>query len=294
MAMNLSIIIPAYNEEENLPALLDTLQEAYPSEEIIVVDDGSTDNTQKILAEYKGIKVIKHEFNKGNGASVKSGLLAAASDICCIVDADHQHNPEYIHKMFEYIDKFDLVVGARSSNRGINIHRNIGNFFLNRMAGYLVNFKILDLTSGFRMFKKEKIMQFFELYPDGFSFPTTSTMCMISSGYKVKFLKIRGEKRKAGKSKINFLRDGVKFWLIIIKLITLFRPLKFFVPVSIIQFLVSLALLFHSTWSYAVGNMPVFFITTGTLLFFVSGLLTFFIGLLADLLSKIIFIQLKR
>lgn len=291
--MKISIVIPAYNEAENLAQLLSYLQEHYKEAEIIVVDDGSEDNTEQVLAAFKNIKVIKHEINKGNGAAVKSGLRNATNEIVCIIDADNQHNPEYISEMYEYMDKYDLVVGARTSGRGLNISRNFGNFLLNKIAGYLVNYKILDLTSGFRMFKKQKIMEFYHLYPEGFSFPTTSTMCMISAGYKVKFFKIKGEKRKAGKSKINLFKDGIKFFLIMVRIITLFNPLKFFIPAAIVQFLISFLILLYNVWRYTTGRLSVFLITSGTLLFFVSGLLTFFIGLLADLLSKIIFIQLK-
>ncbi|HOL48383.1 MAG TPA: glycosyltransferase family 2 protein [bacterium] len=219
---NFSVIIPTYNEEKSIGKVISSIQSISNDIEIIVVNDGSTDKTSEVLKNFQNIKIINHPYNKGNGAAVKSGILESTNENIVIIDADGQHDPDDILKLVQELDNYDLIVGARSKESETEKFRDIGNFIFKKLGSFLTGFNIPDMTSGFRAFKKKHIIKFFNLYPNGFSFPTTSTLCFITSGLNVKFINIKSQKReKDTKSKIKPFRDGIKFIILIIKIIML-------------------------------------------------------------------------
>ncbi len=231
-----SLIIPAYNEEEIIEVVIKKAKQIPKISEIIVVDDGSTDNTAKIVSSL-GVKLLCHPYNKGNGAAIKTGLRAATGDIVLFMDADGQHQPEDIENLLEKTDQYELVVGSRTSSSESSLLRRLGNGIFNKLASYLAGKKISDLTSGFRAAKRECMLEFIHLLPNGFSYPTTTTLAFMKAGYSVAFVPIKTLKR-VGQSKIRLFRDGMKFFVIILKIITLFHPLKIFLPISLFFFLV--------------------------------------------------------
>ena len=280
-AKGFSVIIPAYNEEDILESFLGNLKraltDAKDSYEIIVVDDGSDDKTFSIASNVPGVKVIKHPYNKGNGAAVKSGILEARGEKIVIIDADGQHDPKHIPEMTGLLNEFDLIVGSRESF-GIG-KRSFGNVVVSKLATYLSGITIPDLTSGFRAFRKEKMMEFIDLLPNGYSLPSTSTLAFATSGYNVKFVPIKANVRQGGKSGINVSKDGMKFIVLIFRMVSLFKPLKIFVPISISLFFVSFLWAFR-TIAYSGGLSP-----TVTMLF-LAGIFTLLFGLLADQLAE--------
>jgi glycosyltransferase involved in cell wall biosynthesis len=227
----LTIVIPAYNEEEVIGRVVARTRATKPECEIIVVDDGSTDRTS-VVAEQAGARVVRHPYNKGNGASVKTGIRAARGEVILLLDADGQHSPEEIDRLLEYIGPFDLVVGSRTRESDTEKFRDFGNWVFSRLASYLVEMKVPDPTSGFRCFKRDKVMEFIHLLPNQYSYPTTTTMSFIKAGYNVKHVPIKFERRQGGKSHLRPWRDGVKFITIILKMITLFNPIKVFLPLA--------------------------------------------------------------
>jgi glycosyltransferase involved in cell wall biosynthesis len=231
-----SIIIPAYNEEGIIEEVIKKVKQIPNVAEIIIVDDGSTDNTAKIASSL-GVKLLRHPYNKGNGAAIKTGLRAATGDIVLFMDADGQHRPEDIENLLEKTDQYDLVVGSRTSSSESSLLRRLGNGIFNKLASYLAGMKIPDLTSGFRAAKRNCMLEFIHLLPNGFSYPTTTTLAFMKAGYNVAFVPTKALKR-VGQSKIRLFRDGMKFFVIILKIITLFHPLKIFLPLSLLFFLV--------------------------------------------------------
>jgi glycosyltransferase involved in cell wall biosynthesis len=231
-----SLIIPAYNEEGIIEEVIKKVKQIPKISEIIVVDDGSTDNTAKIVSSL-GVKLLRHPYNKGNGAAIKTGLRAATGDIVLFMDADGQHQPEDIENLLEKTDQYDLVVGSRTSSSESLLLRRLGNGIFNRLASYLAGIKIPDLTSGFRAAKRDCMLEFIHLLPNGFSYPTTTTLAFMKAGYNVAFVPTKALKR-VGQSKIRLFSDGMKFFVIILKIITLFHPLKIFLPLSLLFFLV--------------------------------------------------------
>jgi glycosyltransferase involved in cell wall biosynthesis len=231
-----SLIIPAYNEEGIIEEVIKKVKQIPKISEIIVVDDGSTDNTAKIVSSL-GVKLLRHPYNKGNGAAIKTGLRAATGDIVLFMDADGQHQPEDIENLLEKTDQYDLVVGSRTSSSESSLLRRLGNGIFNRLASYLAGIKIPDLTSGFRAAKRDCMLEFIHLLPNGFSYPTTTTLAFMKAGYNVAFVPTKALKR-VGQSKIRLFSDGMKFFVIILKIITLFHPLKIFLPLSLLFFLV--------------------------------------------------------
>lgn len=237
-----SIIIPAYNEEEIIEDVIrrvhltmDRLNRPY---EILVVDDGSRDGTAT-RANNAGARVISHPYNIGNGAAVKTGIRNAKGKILVMMDGDGQHNPEDIPALLDKIGPYDMVVGARTSDSKSYLHRDIANGLYNYLASYICNRKIKDLTSGFRAIKAEIARQFVALLPNTFSYPTTITMAILRSGYSLSYVPIKAN-RCMGKSKIKLIRDGSRFFLIIVKIATLFSPMRVFLPVSFAVFLIGL------------------------------------------------------
>jgi len=281
--LKISIIIPARNEELGLAALLPELTQSYPEAEIIVVNDGSTDRTEQICLE-AGVKVITHPYGKGNGAAVKAGARAASGDYLVLMDGDGQHSPADIDKLlFKVEEGYDLVVGSRSG-RGAqaSVARWSANAFYNNFASWMVNRKIDDLTSGFRCVNRKKFLSFLYLLPNGFSYPTTSTMAFFRAGYSVGFVPINVS-RRVGKSHISMLRDGVRFFLIIFKVGTLYSPLKVYFPAAMVVSGLGVV-------NYVVTAMSssARFTNMSTLLI-LSGMIMFLIGLLSEQLTNLQF-----
>ncbi|MFQ5744144.1 MAG: glycosyltransferase family 2 protein [Acidobacteriota bacterium] len=271
-----SIILPAYNEAEAIGEVVEAIQSVSPGNddwEILVIDDGSTDETVD-RATCPGVRVIRHPYNKGNGAAVKTGLRESRGEWVCLMDADGQHDPAQLSKLLTALETFDLVIGTRSGGGGGGVLRWLGNIFYNRLASYLANHPIPDLTSGFRAARRDRMLEFLPLFPNGFSYPVTSTMAFIKAGYNVGFVPIEVHKR-VGRSKIRLLRDGIKFVLIALRIIMLFSPMRVFLPVSV--------LLFSGGAGYAFYTIPtVMHVTNTTVLLCTMSVVTFLIGLVAE------------
>ena len=275
-----SIIVPALNEAEAIVDLVRALRGSAPWHEVIVVDDGSTDGTGERARE-AGAVVVRHPYNKGNGAAVKSGVRRATGDAILIVDGDGQHRPADAVRLVSRLDEYDLVVGARSAATQATTARRLGNALLNRLATYLTDREIPDLTSGFRAARRECMLEFLHLLPNGFSTPTTTTLAFIKAGYSVAFEPIDAEQRQ-GKSKIKLARDGAKFFLILLKIITIFSPLKIFVPVSVVTFLLGFG---YAIWT-AVRQSHV---TNSSVLLILLAVVIFLVGLVSEQISALRF-----
>lgn len=268
--MNLSIVIPAKNESSTIGGLVFAIREIYPSIEVIVVNDGSSDETAEVAAA-AGAKVISHPYSKGNGAAIKSGARAASGDVLVFMDADGQHGIADIKLLLAKLSEgYDMVVGARASVSQANYKRAVGNFVYNWLASKLVGHKILDLTSGFRAIKKNLFLQFLYLLPNGFSYPTTITMAFFRAGYSVAYIPIVVS-RRAGQSHINLFRDGAKFFLIIFKVGTLYSPLKIFLPISLILSFFGISLYAYNFFMHSrLTNMSVILLLGATIVFLIG------------------------
>src|SRR3989338_6534756 len=228
----LSLIIPARNETEGLRALLPELAAILPGAEIIIVNDGSGDDTLAVCAEFP-VQVVSHPYPKGNGAAIKSGARAAKGDVLIFMDADGQHKPQDIPALLgKFAEGHDMGVGARQSGSHAGAHRAVANDVFSRFATWMVQQPVEDLSSGFRVVKANKFRKFLYLLPNGFSYPTTITMSFFRAGHSVAYVPIIAGRRK-GKSHIRIMHDGVRFLLIIFKIGTLYAPLKLFFPVSL-------------------------------------------------------------
>ena len=275
-----SIIVPALNEAEAIGDLVRALRGSAPWHEVIVVDDGSTDGTGERARE-AGAVVVRHPYNKGNGAAVKSGVRRATGDAILVVDGDGQHRAADAVRLVSRLDEYDLVVGARSAATQATTARRLGNALLNRLATYLTDREIPDLTSGFRAARRDCMLEFLHLLPNGFSTPTTTTLAFIKAGYSVAFEPIDAEQRQ-GKSKIKLARDGAKFFLILLKIITIFSPLKIFVPVSVVTFLLGFG---YAIWT-AVRQSHV---TNSSVLLILLAVVIFLVGLVSEQISALRF-----
>jgi glycosyltransferase involved in cell wall biosynthesis len=270
----LSIILPAYNEEGAILATLEKLKALkLPDAEIIVVDDGSKDRTAE-LARSAGVRVIAHPYNIGNGAAVKTGIRNANGRVLAFMDADGQHSPEDLVQFLPLIANYHMVVGARTRASDSDWHRDIANIVYNRFASFVANFAIKDLTSGFRIMRRNDALRFVDIFPNGFSYPTTSTLAFIRSGRTVKYMPIAA-KRRIGTSKIKPFRDGPLFLLIIVKIAMSFSPLRVFIPVSFTLFLLGCLRYLHTYLQY--GK-----ITNFAHLLINSSLIIFMLGLIAE------------
>ena len=265
-----SIIIPAYNEAQSIGDLVSKIVELYPEFEIIVINDGSTDDTDAV-ARGAGAHVHSHPYNIGNGAAIKSGIRVANGDILVFMDGDNQHDPEEIVKLLKYMPDYDMVVGARAKADHASLGRSFGNTIYNRFASYVAKFTISDLTSGFRAIKADIARDFLYLLPNTYSYPTTLTLGVLRTGRSVKYVPIRIHKRKGGNSKISLFRDGVRFFMIITKICTLYSPMRIFLPVSFIMFI--LGFLYYGYTFFISGrftNMSALLFTTSVLIFMMS------------------------
>jgi glycosyltransferase involved in cell wall biosynthesis len=274
--LKFSIVIPAKDEEQGLAAMLPGLRQEYPDTEIIVVNDGSTDSTAQVC-EAAGVRVITHPYPKGNGAAIKCGARAASGDYLVFMDGDGQHGAADVAKLLYKIEEgYDLVVGSRSGMEAqASLARWSANTLYNKLASWMVNREIPDLTSGFRCVNRDKFLSFLYLLPNGFSYPTTSTMAFFRAGYSVGFVPIIVS-RRIGKSHINVLRDGVRFFLIIFKIGTLYSPLKVYFPVSVLVAGLGVAnymLTVFASESLRFTNMSTMLILTGVIVF-LMGLLS--------------------
>ncbi|WP_154224011.1 glycosyltransferase family 2 protein [Marinicella rhabdoformis] len=279
--MKLSIIIPAKNESESLVTLIPELKMQQPNAEIVVVNDGSTDDT-KSICEAEGIIVVDHPYSKGNGAAIKSGARAATGEVLVFMDGDGQHQPKDIERLIEEYEKgFDMVVGARDKKSQASLARLFGNGMYNRIASYMTGHKIEDLTSGFRIVSADKFKQFLYLLPNGFSYPTTTTMAFFRAGFSVGYLPIVAPER-IGESHINILKDGARFFLIIFKIGTLYSPMKLFFPASLTFFLTGL--IYYIYTFFTDGR----FTNMGVLLFSTSVMI-FLLGLVSEQITSLMY-----
>lgn len=282
---SVSIILPAKNEAHSLATLLARLKavtaEMGRDAEIIVVDDGSTDGTREVCRTH-GVRVVSHPYSAGNGAAVKSGARAARGDILAFMDADGQHDPALIPSLLAKLDEgYDMVVGARMRGDHAGAHRLAANGFYNWLASWMTGRPVPDLTSGLRVARAERFRRFLYLLPNGFSYPTTSTMAFFRCGYPVAYVPVKVG-RRTGKSHIRLLRDGVRFLLIIFKIGTLYSPLKLFAPISLAFFLTGLG---YYLYTFLTANR----FTNMSALLFVTSVLVFVVGLLSEQITLLNF-----
>jgi glycosyltransferase involved in cell wall biosynthesis len=269
-----SIIIPAYNEAQSIGGVLNKLRSLHPTYEIIVIDDGSKDDTAEVAGQ-AGAVVYRHPYNIGNGAAVKSGIRVARGEVLLFMDGDGQHDPEDVKRLLEYLPEYDMVVGARSMAGQASISRALGNQIYNWLASYVAKFKIQDLTSGFRAVKADIARSFLYLLPNTYSYPTTITLGVLRSGRSLKYIPIRARARQKGTSGIRLLQDGTHFFMIIIRICTLFSPMRIFLPVSFLMFAVGVARYIYT------------FITEGrftnmSALMFVTSVIIFMMSLISE------------
>ncbi|MBW2206657.1 MAG: glycosyltransferase family 2 protein [Deltaproteobacteria bacterium] len=276
-----SVIIPAHNEAETIGDLVRSIQTLYPDYEIIVINDGSGDNTGKAASD-AGAIVYSHPYNIGNGAAIKSGIRIASGDIMVFMDGDGQHEPEEIGELLEHLPAFDMVVGARPKGRQSSWRRGLGNRLLNWLATYVSKFKIMDLTSGFRAVKAPIARNFLYLLPNTYSYPTTLTLGVLRSGRSLKYIPVEVQVRKGGKSNIKLFRDGIRFFMIITKICALYSPLRIFLPLSFFMFLTGLG---YYLYTYIFWGR----FTNMSALLFTTSVLVFLMGLISEQITQMRF-----
>lgn len=278
-AWTVSIVLPARNEAAALAGLLPKLRTAYPGAEIIVSDDGSTDGTQA-LCERNGVACVSAPYSMGNGAAIKRGARAARGEVLVFMDADGQHDPVDVGRLLSKLDEgYDMVVGARDWAGQAGVGRGVANTFYNWLASRMTGQRIDDLTSGFRVARADKFREFLHLLPNGFSYPTTSTMAFFRSAHPVAYLPIRAAER-IGRSHIRPLRDGARFLIIIFKIATLYAPLKLFAPASAAFFLLGLG---HYVYTYLTAHR----LTNMSVLLFSAAVIVFLIGLISEQITAL-------
>ncbi|SHO45776.1 glycosyltransferase family 2 protein [Desulfopila aestuarii] len=282
--VEVTILIPAFNEEQSIGNTISKLKEMYPCFEILVIDDGSTDDTMQIAMD-AGASVWPHPYNIGNGAAIKSGLRLAKGEWIIMMDADGQHNPEDIAHLLEHKDSYDMVIGARIKGSVTDFHRDLANKLYNKIASYVTRFKIMDLTSGFRLVRRSTVQDFIYLLPNTFSYPTTLTMAYLRMGRSLKYVPIIS-RRRTGRSKIRLVEDGIRFLLIIFKVATLFSPLRMFLPVSALLFCTGLS--YYAITYFTEGRF-----TNMSALFFTTSVITFMIGLVSEQIAQMRYDRVK-
>lgn len=284
MKPRLSVILPCRDEAASLREVLENLRRHQPEAEIIVVDDGSQDNSAVIAAE-QGATVLRHPYSMGNGAAIKHGARCAQGEILVFMDADGQHDPAYIPRLLELLDTqgYDMVVGARDGSSQASLGRWAANALYNRIASWMTGHRIADLTSGFRAAQASKFKEFLSLLPNGFSYPTTITMAFFRAGYPVAYTPIKVHKR-TGKSHIKPLRDGMRFLLIIFRIGSLYSPLKLFGPISALFFLIGLSYYGYTYWNFnRFTNMSALLLTTSVVIFL--------IGLVSEQITQLLYMK---
>jgi glycosyltransferase involved in cell wall biosynthesis len=275
-----SIVIPAFNEGAAVARVVEALCAQGPWHEIIVVDDGSTDDTGAHAAA-AGAMVLRHPYNKGNGAAVKTGIRHASGEFVLVIDADGQHQPGDARRLVARLGEFDLVVGARANSTQASGVRRLGNGALNWLAGYLTGRPVPDLTSGFRGMRRQCVREFLHLLPNGFSTPTTTTLAFMKAGFNVAFEPIHARPRE-GQSKIRLTRDGVKFFLILLRVITIFSPLRIFLPISLAAFALGVA---YGSWIVVTESK----LPNGSVLLLMFAVIVFLVGLVSEQISALRF-----
>lgn len=278
---DVSLVIPAKNEAASLQWLLPKLLENVRAEQIYLVDDGSTDKTAQIADDY-GVNRISHPYSMGNGAAIKSGARQATGELLLFMDADGQHDPADIPRLLEKFDQgYDMVVGARDAHSQASWGRGMANRLYNRIASYMTGQQVDDLTSGFRLVRARRFREFLHLLPNGFSYPTTSTMAFFRAGYPIGYLPIHAASR-VGKSHIRPIHDGLRFLLIIFKVGTLYSPLKLFAPLAAVHFVLGFGYyLFTFYTQHRLSNMSVFM--------FSAAVTTFLIGLVSEQITQLLY-----
>jgi len=288
--MDLTVGLPVFNEVEAVRSTLLAVQSVADgmgvSYEILAVDDGSDDGTSEVLDEMATelgsvLTVIRHPYNLGNGASVKTAIRAARGEVLVLMDADGQHDPADIPRMYERVGPYDLVVGARTTKTKGEWPRRFANLAFEALASYLTDFKIRDLTSGFRAFKTELVLEFVHLLPNKFSYPTTSTMAFIKAGYTVDFVTVEAA-RRSGKSKVSPARDGVRFLIIIGKMVMLFEPMRVFSPAAAILLMLAVA-----SFAFTVIDESRLHIPNSAVFLAVSAVIVFLIGMVAAQVAEL-------
>jgi len=275
-----SVVIPAFNEAPAIGPLITALRSAAAWHEILVIDDGSSDDTGARAAA-AGARVIRHPYNKGNGAAVKSGIRQSTGAFVLIIDADGQHPPGDALRLVSHLDAYDLVIGARSRATQAGVARRLGNAVLNAIASYLTEQRIPDLTSGFRAARRACLAEFLHLIPNGFSTPTTTTLAFMKAGYSVRFEPVEARVRQ-GASKIRLASDGVGFFLILIKVITIYSPLRVFLPVSAAAFVVGAA---YAVWTIVTQSH----VTNSSVLLILLSVVILLVGLVSEQISSLRF-----
>ena len=275
-----SVVVPAFNEAPSIGALVAELRSAAPWREILVVDDGSGDGTAERAAE-AGASIVRHPYNKGNGAAVKSGVRAATGTFILFLDGDGQHRPSDAVRLISHLRAYDLVVGARSSRSHAGVARRLGNGVLNWTASYLTARPIPDLTSGFRAARRACLLEFLHLLPNGFSTPTTTTLAFLRAGYSVRFEPIDAARRR-GESKIRLGADGVRFLLILLKVVTIFSPLRIFLPISGAAFALGAG---YALWTIVTQHH----VTNSSVLLILTSLVIFLVGLVSEQIASLRF-----
>jgi len=276
-----SIIIPTYNEAQSIGDIVSKIVELYPEFEVIVINDGSTDDTAAV-AKDAGAHVYNHPYNIGNGAAIKSGIRIAGGDILVFMDGDNQHNPEDIAELLKYMPDYDMVVGARSNGDQASLGRTLGNTAYNWLASYVAKFQVSDLTSGFRAIKADIARDFLYLLPNTYSYPTTLTLGVLRNGRSVKYITVKIHPRKMGKSNINLFKDGVRFFMIITRICTLYSPMRIFLPVSFIMFISGF--LYYGYTFFTSGRF-----TNMTALLFVASIIIFMMSLISEQICQMRF-----
>jgi len=277
----ITVVIPAYNEEQAICDVIKGIREKVPQARILVVDDGSTDSTARV-ATVASADVISHPINKGNGAAIKTALRAISGGLVVVMDGDGQHDPEDLPRLLAELDTYDLVVGTRTFADGEGSRlRTLGNLWLRKLASFLTEQRIPDLTSGFRAFRHRVASRFIHVYPNGYSFPSTSTMCFIGAGYNVGFVPIRVRPRQTGtNSKLRPFRDGFRFLQFMLRIVTLVNPNKIFFPTGLVLMLFGLAVTIRSLVLFAQFS-------GGAVLFLAGGINILFFGLILDQFSTL-------
>jgi glycosyltransferase involved in cell wall biosynthesis len=273
---DVTVIIPAFDEAEAIGGVVSTLRSVASWHEVIVVDDGSSDETAAVAAA-AGARVIRQPYNKGNGAAVKSGIREASGKYILIVDGDGQHSAADALRLVSHLGDYDLVVGARSGSGQASAARHAGNHILNWVASYLTGRAIPDLTSGLRAARTSGLREFLHLLPNGYSTPTTTTLSFVKAGYSVRFEPIEVAPR-VGRSKIKFVSDGAKFFLILLKVVTVFSPLKIFMPIAGASFALGAA---YAIWTAVTQHH----ITNSSVLLILLAVVIFLVGLVSEQIS---------
>ncbi|MEW6008546.1 MAG: glycosyltransferase family 2 protein [Candidatus Omnitrophota bacterium] len=275
--MMVSVIIPVYNEEKNLQYVISSIKSALKGNfELLIINDGSTDKSADIIRN-SGAVLVNQPYRMGNGAAIKRGIREAKGDILVFMDGDGQHKAEDIHRLLEHIEEFDMVVGARTNNSNMCLHRRLANKIYNWLASYVTSFRIEDLTCGFRAIKKTLALKFVYLLPNTFSYPTTLTLAVLKTGRSIKYIPITTTARE-GKSKINTIYDGAGFLLILFKIATLFSPFKIFLPISILFFILGLI-------NYAYTFFTAHRFTSMSALLFTTSAIIFMLSLVSEQIS---------